>query len=185
MVVYDGPVELSTTTQDTRASGAVDAHPPNLETLYRAHSTYLVRLAMRILGREAEARDVVQDVFVTVARKLDALRDPAAARSWLATSTVRLARRRLRSRSFKQWLGLDHQPPVDVSRTSSIEERSIISNAYAHLERLPVRVRTAWILRHVEEFSLEEVAELNRCSLATAKRDLARAAEFLEEVLRD
>jgi RNA polymerase sigma-70 factor (ECF subfamily) len=54
-----------------------------------------------------------------------------------------------------------------------------LAEVYRILDRMPVRVRLAWSLRHVDGERLEDVAERCACSLATAKRWIATAQEQL------
>src|SRR5215468_8871042 len=84
--------------------------PLTLDAAFRAHAGFVASVALRVLGRPSEVDDLVQDVFLRVLPRLGGLREPAALRSWLAVITVRLARRRLRSRRWKIWLGMagDH-----------------------------------------------------------------------------
>src|SRR3954468_824205 len=81
--------------------------PLTLDAAFRAHAGFVASVALRVLGRSSEVDDLVQDVFLHVQRGLHALRDPNALRGWLAVVTARLARRRLRGRRVKLWLGLD------------------------------------------------------------------------------
>src|SRR6185437_11293417 len=66
---------------------------------------FVARLVFRLLGREDEVDDVVQDVFVSLFGNLKNIRRPEALRGWLATTTVRMARRRLRLRRIGFLLG--------------------------------------------------------------------------------
>ena len=70
-----------------------DAVRLQLDDLFKEHSTYVARLAYRLMGRDVEIDDVVQDVFVLLLRHIDRIRQASAVRAWLATTTVRLTRR--------------------------------------------------------------------------------------------
>ncbi len=56
-----------------------------------------------------------------------------------------------------------------------------MAHVYTILDRLPADERIAFVLRFVEHHPLAEVAELTRCSLATAKRRIARATKAFDE----
>ena len=68
----------------------------DLDAVFRRFAPYVARVAMRVLGPRGEIDDLVQDVFLDAHRGLGKLRDLDAIRGWLATVTVRKARRRLR-----------------------------------------------------------------------------------------
>ena len=148
-----------------------------LEALYARYAPYVAAIAMRILGRESEVEDLVQDVFATAVRGLRRRRNHPEIKRWLATVTVRRSMHRLRVIALWSWIDLDEQPVWEriADPRASADERRLVAQVYRALDRLPIRDRVAWVLRHVEGESLQEVAELCGCSLATAKRRIARA----------
>jgi RNA polymerase sigma factor (sigma-70 family) len=131
-----------------------------------------------VLGRPGEVEDLVQDVFLRVLPRLGTVRDPAALRSWLAVITARLARRRLRSRRWKVWLGVggDYDYEQLADNGASPQDRALLGELYRALDRLPVRQRLAWTLRHAEGLELTAVAQACECSLATAGPSASSAA---------
>jgi RNA polymerase sigma-70 factor (ECF subfamily) len=140
-------------------------------------------LAGRILGRNDDVPDVVQEVFLIVHRRLSDVRQGGALRTWLGRITVREASRRLRWRRVRNLL----QPaPIEVDLVAdemAAELRPLVALLYVALDRLPARERSAWVLRHLQGEPLDHVAELCGCSLATAKRRIAAAEAALEPVL--
>src|SRR5205085_3470293 len=85
-----------------------DAAPADFEAIFRQHARYVAAIALRVLGRDDEVDDVVQDVFLAAMKELRHLRQPGALKGWLATVTVRHASRRLRRRRLRHMLRLDH-----------------------------------------------------------------------------
>lgn len=165
---------------------ANDAAATNaFETLYRRHAATALNLAVRIQGSTSDVEDIVHDAFVRAHGRLAELREPAAFRSWLGSIVVRLVRTRLRRRRLVAMLGLATPEPVDLDSIAAPgvdpEARVLLAQVYALLQTLPADERIAWTLRYVERHRLEGVAELAGCSLATAKRRIARAQAFLEE----
>lgn len=159
---------------------------PDLEALYTRYRGYVATIALRVLGDVSQADDVTQDVFLLACRKLHHLRDPSAARFWLGRIAVREARRTLRRRSMLRWVGMDAVPERSyVAPDASPAQRAQVIALYDALDLLPANQRIAWTLRHIEGETLPRVAELSGCSLATAKRWLARAQRRLEELLDD
>lgn len=148
-----------------------------LEALYARYAPYVAAIAMRILGRESEVEDLVQDVFATAVRSLRRRRNHAEIKRWLATVTVRRSMRRLRLLTLWSWIDLDDAPQWEriADPAAEPDERRLVAHVYRALDRLPVRERVAWVLRHVEGESLQQIADLCGCSLATAKRRIARA----------
>src|SRR5579872_6762029 len=103
---------------------AVD--PRSLESVYRAYSKYVAGVAARLLGRDDDVDDVVQSVFLTALKGMSRLKEPKAAKAWLATVTVRVATRKLKFRRFKAMVGLDDAPDyaeAAVATGASPEEK--------------------------------------------------------------
>jgi len=165
--------------------GFEDAEPERLtfEQTYRRYSRYVAAVVLRLDPRVPDLDDVVQDVFLAAASGLKRLRDPGATRAWLATTTVRLVRRRLRVRRMWGWLGLGQQsrPPAPlVDAGTSPVDRLLLAAAYEVLDRMPVADRVAFVLHHIEGETLESAARICGCSLATIKRRVARAQQALD-----
>jgi RNA polymerase sigma-70 factor (ECF subfamily) len=155
-----------------------------LQLLYRRHVAPVSERVTRLLARSAEAEDVVQDAFVAAFRDLGKLSDPSRFGPWLMRIAVHQAHRRFRRRRLLARLGLDSG--VDDARlarvvdpSASPETRAELAELDARLARLPVVLRLAWMLRHVEGCGLEDLAEQCGCSLATAKRRIQQAEERL------
>jgi RNA polymerase sigma-70 factor (ECF subfamily) len=161
--------------------------PLTIEAAFRRYSSYVAAIAIRLLGRDDEVDDVVQDVFLAAQRGRGKLRDPNAIKQWLATVTVRIARRRLRLRRLRTWLGFDKNEGYEdlAAPGATPDDRALLSCVYAVLDELPVAERIAWTLRNVEGERLDNVARLCGCSLATAKRRIAAAQATLERMLAD
>ena len=153
-----------------------------LDALYRSESRYVAHLALKVLGRDLEVDDVVQDVFVAAAGVLGTSRQPQSLHAWLGTVTVRVARRRLFARRVLALFGLDPQPEYGelADPQAGPEERHEVARVYRALDALPAKDRVAWTLRHVQGEQLDEVARLCDCSLATAKRRICAAEDALK-----
>ena len=160
---------------------------PSLEQAFRLHARYVVAVATRLLGRDEEVDDLVQDVFLTAMRDLPQLRDPASLRSWLAAITARKAHDRLRRRRLRSFLSLDSAPNYEqiADESASPEQRALLARVYTVLDKVPTNDRIAWTLRHIEGQQLEEVAGICGCSLATAKRRISAAQERIERAFAD
>ena len=154
---------------------------------FERHARYVALIGMRLLGNDSDVDDLVQQVFLDAFRNRERLRDPAAAKSWLATLTVRAARHQLRRRRLRQFVGLDDRPHAVELRDPALspEKRALLERLYGILDTLPVEQRLAWTLRHVEGEKLERVATCCGCSLATAKRRIIAAQARLQVELED
>lgn len=157
------------------------------EALFRRYAPLVNGLAYRLLGRDADLDDLVQDCFVQALESLERLGDPQAFVAWLQAVVVRTASKRIRRQQLMRRLGLHHADPIDVaslvSREAPPDVAAELRAIYALIDDLPPRVRVPLLLRRVEGHSLDEVASLVGVSLATVKRRVAQGERYLEAIL--
>lgn len=154
------------------------------ERLYRRHAPFALNLAVRIAGSAQDAEDAVHDAFLRAFEGLSALRNAAAFKSWLGSIVVHRVRSRLRRVKLMRLLGLGRNEPIDMdciaSPDASQQSRAELAQLYALLRTLPTGDRVAWTLRFVEGHDLNATAELCSCSLATVKRRIRRAQDYID-----
>ena len=160
-----------------------------LAELYAQYARFVAWFASRLLTRQEEVEDVVQEVFLIAAKRLDDLKDPPKIRGWLKVVTLRRAGRLLRWKRVRARFGMgapaSGAEELVASPGASPEDRAALRELLAVLERMPTDVRIAWSLRYMQEETIESVAELTGCSLSTAKRRIASAQRRIDEELSD
>jgi RNA polymerase sigma-70 factor, ECF subfamily len=144
-------------------------------------------LAYRLIGRDSDVDDLVQDSFIEAFSHLGRLREPQAFAGWLRSILVHRTGKLLRRRRLLERFGLgrgslDFDPEVIVSRSAPTDVAAELRAVYARIQKMPAHLRIALVLRKVEGHSLEEVAELTGTSLATVKRRLEQANSHLKAV---
>jgi RNA polymerase sigma-70 factor, ECF subfamily len=159
-----------------------------MEALFRRHARMVNALAFRLLGRDADVDDLVQDVFAEALARLHRLREPQAFSAWLSTIVVGRASKIIRQRRMLMRIGLargslDVDPDALVSSAAPPDVAVELRALYALVQSLPARLRIPLVLRRVEGHSLEEIAELTQTSLATVKRRLNEGDQRLEALL--
>lgn len=152
------------------------------ERIFERYAPYVAAIGIRMLGRDSELDDLVQDVFMEVHRSLHNVRDPEAIRGWIATIAVRKVQKRFRARRVKLLLGIasghDYENILDES--ASPEETAKLKAAYRTLDQLPAKERTAWSLRHLQDETLDDIAVLMDCSVSTVQRLIRRAEKVIQ-----
>jgi RNA polymerase sigma-70 factor, ECF subfamily len=158
----------------------------DFDRVFRENAAYVAAIALKIMGRDDDLDDLVQEVFIEAHRGLRQLRDPRALKGWLARITVRRTIRKLRRTRVLMLFGLD--APSDcaeiVASSATPDERAQVSLAYRSLERLPAAERVVWVLRHVEGESLDDIAQMCACSKSTVQRRLRLAQKTLAQRTR-
>lgn len=160
---------------------------PSLAGLYDQYASYVAAVAIRLLGRDDDLEDVVHDVFSRAAVALPGLRDPRAAKGWLASIAVRVAVGRIRWSRLRNAIGAGADRTYEDLPDPSLppDRRALMAQIYRALERVPAAARVAWTLHHLEGMSFEEVAATIGCSVSTAKRRAVRASRSLKRMLKD
>lgn len=162
-----------------------DPAPVQIEELFREHVAAVWAVGLGMLQSAQEADDLVQDVFLRAWRALDRLRERKGARSWLMTIAVRSALTRLRRRKRASLVFQSDQSAAEqIAEPSSLaEHRDLVRDVHRALDRLPVELRAAWVLRYVHEESVQSIADLCGWSLSTAKRRVQAAEAQVSERL--
>lgn len=169
------------------------------DRLLTLHQDAVYRTARRLLGDPEEACDLAQDVLLTAFRKIHQFRGGAKFSTWLYRITVNLARNRWKTSSRRpRILSLDTDGPdndddglshaMDAPDTSpnprkQAADREALRVLEHEVAALPEVFREVIVLRHVEECSYEEIAEVLEVNLGTVKSRLSRAREILRERL--
>lgn len=178
------------------------AHDPSvLEILMERHSPRVYRVAYGITRSHADAEEVVQDVFLTLFRKIDAFEGRASLGTWLYRVAANAALIKRRGKRGEAHASLEDYLPTfkadghrEGDRTllladwSATPERELLSGEARRiledgLSLLPDHYRAILVLRDVEELTNEEVAEVLDESVASVKSRLHRARMALREVL--
>ena len=142
-----------------------------------------LRFAWRQLGNRADAEEAVQDAFVRAYRGLRRCMEPAKFRAWLMAIVVNRCRsyaaRDRRWRGFlERWRNHDRaarEPGVTQGRAPS----DIDPRLQRALDALTPPLREAILLRHVEQMSYEEMAEVTGAGVSALKMRVKRAAAAL------
>jgi RNA polymerase sigma-70 factor (ECF subfamily) len=163
--------------------------------LFETYGTPVYRIAVRMVGEE-EAADLTQDIFVRAYQRLDSLRDGQAFHAWITRLAMNMAHDYLRRRK-PQTFSLDAPPPGaeegmewQVASDSPTAENQVLSGEFSEqirtaLETLSSDHRAVVVLHHLEEMSVERIAEILQVPIGTVKSRLARARAELKRLLAD
>ena len=172
-----------------------------LEPLMDRHAGRLYRLAYGITRNDADAAEVVQDVFLTLFRKIDGFEGRAALGSWLYRVTANAALIKRRGKRAELEVSLEEQLPNYLADGHRQGDRSFLLADWSEtpeevlltgearktlelaLDRLPDHYRAVVVLREVEGLDNEEVACILGESVSTVKSRLHRARMALREEL--
>jgi len=152
----------------------------------RRYETGLLRFATRMLGSRDAAADAVAEGLVRAYRHLASCRDPSRLRTWL----FRIVANRCKSYLSRRGVGdvpLEEAPPVadSTDNEASLERAEQLALVAQALARLSPDKREAFVLKHVEGLSYQEMAAVTGERIPTLKMRVHRAREALLQVLED
>ncbi len=161
--------------------------------LVERHGRSLFRLAFRMTGNEQDAEDVVQESFLRAYRQLSRFDERASFGTWIyriaANCSLDLVRSRKRrsgqagapqSEMEDPVMSLPSGDPTPERVALSSEVRSRVAEA---MNDLSATERTAFVLRHFEGMSIEELSRVLECQPGAAKHSVFRAVQKLRRAL--
>jgi len=168
----------------------------SFEALMRRYNPRLFRVARSILKDEAEAEDAVQEAYVQAYRNMAGFRGEAEMGTWLTRIVINQALMQLRRRRREQVVVPLRGPEPDQNleeanvadpRAESPADMTLRGEVRKIIERrideLPVAFRTVFVMREVEEMTVDETAECLGIPAATVRTRLFRARALLRAAL--
>lgn len=163
----------------------------------RRHNGRLFRAARAILKDDAEAEDAVQDAYLDAYRHMADFRGDSQVGTWLVRIAVNQALMRLRKHKRESVVVSFDRPEPEDSNTSMEQLRDEKSESpmaatlraeirrllERRIDELPMAFRSVFVLREVEEMSVEETAAALGIPSATVRTRLFRARALLRQAL--
>jgi RNA polymerase sigma-70 factor, ECF subfamily len=167
------------------------------ELVFREYAPRIYNLARRMLGNDADAEDVTQDVLLQVVRKLDTFRGDSQLSTWLHRVTVNaaLAHRQKRANRHRHETGeatdelLETAAPETAVKRWNVapDEPVLAAEQHETIERairqLPEPFRDVYVLADVEGLPNAEIGEMLGLSVPAVKSRLHRARMRMRDLL--
>lgn len=165
------------------------------EVLMRRHNRVLFRTARAILRDDAEAEDALQEGYLKAYRTISGFRGEARLSTWLGRIVANEALMRLRKRTRRDAIVPLHPTATeeDLNRTAetnmedgpeALAQRAQMRRLIeARIDALPEAYRPVFMLRAVEELTVEEAAEILQIPPATVRSRFFRARSLLRDAL--
>ena len=167
------------------------------EEFVRAYSPRLFLVARRIVGNDEEARDVIQEAFLSAFRGLDRFAGDSRLSTWLHRIVINTALMKLRRRRRKPEESIEPLLPGFQSdghyaerfrawtepADRALSRKETQAAVRRHIDELPESFRTVLLLRDIEGLSTEETASLLETTPNAVKIRLHRARQALRTLL--
>ncbi len=181
----------------TLARGLRHGDPRAAEAFVRRYGSRMLQVARRIVRSDEEARDVVQEAYLSAFAAIGRFTGASRLSTWLHRIVVNAALMRLRYRRRRPEDAIDDllprfddtghwaDPPGDWHTTTEalVERRQTRTLVRAAIDRLPERYRTVLLLRDIEELDTNETAHALGITVNAVKIRLHRARQALRTLL--
>ena len=162
------------------------ASPDDFETFVAAHRRPALRYATRVLRREHDAEEALQEALVRAWSAWDSLDDPEAREAWffrvLRNCCIDAGRRAVN----REIPSLEVAPTGEtVAPEDAVLVREALERVAALLDRIPVEQRRTLLLREIGNLSYEEIARVTGAKRGTVMSRLFSARQRMAQLLVD
>jgi len=152
---------------------------PNIDSAFLQYGDMIYRVALTHLGNDADAQDVVQDVFVKYLTSQPTFNYNNHEKSWLLRTTINHCIDLSRKQKVRVYL------PLEKASDIAVENRDEINDLMMLVSQLPTIYKDAVILHYLEGFSIEETANILKISISATKMRLSRARDILKALRKE
>ncbi|HEV7924044.1 MAG TPA: RNA polymerase sigma factor [Verrucomicrobiae bacterium] len=162
--------------------------PEAWSILFRRYQLPLYVYVFELVRDEQTSLDIVQEAFIAAVRHIGSLRDDDKFGGWLFgiahQKCVQCWRRQNRAAAVREEMA-ESPPDLDDGPDQWLIRREQEAEFMSLLNELPVPQRSALLLHFVEDFSLEQIAEITEAPLGTVKSRLYHAKRALRKILEN
>lgn len=162
----------------------IDGDESTFRLLVQRHKEKVRNIIYMTLGDSDAVDDIAQDVFITIYKNLKKFRFESQFTTWLYRITVNKSKDHLRKKNVRKIF----VPIKEASRelkSDLVTEKSDISKIVMDaISQLPQKLKMPLLLKDIEGFSYQEIAETMECEIGTVKSRIFRAREGLKKILQ-
>lgn len=176
-----------------RIKKAKEGDVKSFEELVLEHEKIVYNVAFRMMNNEADSYDISQEAFIKAFKSIRNFNEQSSFSTWIYRITVNTCIDELRKRKGKETLSMDQELENDDGSfkqqfedgentpEQKILEKEGQEEIVEALERLSTEHKSVLILRDLQGFSYDEIAETTGTTLGTVKSRISRARNQLKE----
>jgi len=162
----------------------IDGDESTFRLLVQRHKEKVRNIIFLTLGDSDSVDDIAQEVFITVYKNLKNFRFESLFTTWLYRITVNKCKDYLRKKNVRK-IFVPIKEASREFRNDSVTEQSDISKFVMNaISKLPQKLKVPLLLKDIEGFSYQEIAETMECEIGTVKSRIFRAREGLKKILQ-
>lgn len=161
----------------------VEGDESTFKTLVHRHKEKVRNIIYLNINRQELIDDIAQEVFITVYKNLKHFRFESRFTTWLYRITVNKCKDHLRKIKIRSVFipVKDNEEPVYNYLPENTDIQDIVRKS---IYKLPEKLRTPLLLKDIEGFSYQEIADTIQCEVGTVKSRIFRAREGLRNLLK-
>ena len=162
----------------------IDGDESTFRLLVHRHQEKIRNIIYLTLNQSDEVDDLAQEVFITVHKNLKNFRFESQFTTWLYRITVNKCKDYLRKKNVRKIFVPIKEADEKLDYTSLTETDDISKLVMEAITKLPSKLRIPLLLKDIEGFSYQEIAETINCEMGTVKSRIFRAREGLKKILK-
>lgn len=162
----------------------IDGDESTFRLLVHRHQEKIRNIIYLTLNHSDEVDDLAQEVFITVHKNLKNFRFESQFTTWLYRITVNKCKDYLRKKNVRKIFVPIKEAEEKLDYTSLTETNDISKLVMEAITKLPSKLRIPLLLKDIEGFSYQEIAETINCEMGTVKSRIFRAREGLKKILK-
>jgi RNA polymerase sigma-70 factor (ECF subfamily) len=167
----------------------------SFELLIESHQKKIYNLAFRMMGNYEDASDVAQEVFIKVYRSIYSFKESSSFSTWIYRIAVNVCLDQLRKKKKERVISMNSRvvlggtemelqfEDTGIGPQEAVERTETKQSIARAINNLNEDHKIAIILRDINGYSYEEIAQMLKCSLGTVKSRISRARHSLKDIL--
>ncbi len=161
----------------------IEGDESTFKTLVHRHKEKVRNIIYLTISSPEEVDDIAQEVFITVYKNLKSFRFESQFTTWLYRITVNKCKDHLRKMKTRS-IFIPVKETEDHGYNHLKEDMDVPAIVQKAISKLPEKLRTPLLLKDIEGFSYQEIADTIQCEVGTVKSRIFRAREGLRNILK-
>ena len=162
----------------------IDGEESVFRIIVQRHKEKIRNIIYLTLNSNDYIDDIAQEVFITIYRNLNQFKFQSQFTTWLYRITVNKCKDHIRKMRIRKIFSPIKDIDKDAGYNISIEESNTAELVQEAIKKLPDKLRIPLLLKDIEGFSYQEIAETVECEIGTVKSRIFRAREGLKNLLK-
>jgi len=165
----------------------LDGDEASFNKLVRKYQTRIYWHARRMTGNHLDADEIVQEVLLVLYDKLKNFNFQSSLFTWIYRITITRSINYLKKQKLRRFISFDSQEnyslATDEDIVKNIEDKEKLKKLDEVLQKLPEKQREVFILRHFDDLSYEEIAQITGKSVGGLKANYFHAFEKINKLM--